>query len=482
MASVHREVERKYEPSAHTPLPSLDDLPDVSHVGTPAEQELEAVYFDTSDLALAAAGITVRRRTGGDDVGWHLKLPAGDGVRDELRVPLGRAKTTVPKALRAAVRVHARDRPMAAVATVRTHRTVLRLLDSEGRSLAQVCDDNVTAETPAPAETGSVTAWREWEVELVEGGTSLLDAADELFLRAGAAPAARTSKLARVLGDRVPRDSATTTAALRTGGPAAAVVHARLCEQVAELKLRDPEVRRDVPDGVHKMRVALRRLRSALATFRPLVDQEVTEPLREELKWIGGVLGDARDAEVMHGRLTTVIARESAEPAEPALAAVTRRVDDELHATHRSALTRALEAMETDRYFRLLDDLDHLVADPPWTPLARQPANHVLPGHVHHDWKRLRRHVAAAKQATGRAQRDERLHEVRKAAKRTRYAAETLTSLYGRDARRLVKATKRVQSLLGTHQDSVLTQALLRQLGQAHLDGDNGFIYGRLHA
>ncbi|MGH3813714.1 MAG: CYTH domain-containing protein, partial [Pseudonocardiaceae bacterium] len=95
MASAHREVERKYEPGEDVSLPALGDLPGVAEVAQPVSIELEAVYFDTSDLALAGAGITVRRRTGGDDEGWHLKLPAGDGSRDEVRVPLGRAKRTV---------------------------------------------------------------------------------------------------------------------------------------------------------------------------------------------------------------------------------------------------------------------------------------------------------------------------------------------------------------------------------------------------
>ena len=58
----------------------------------------------------------------------------------------------------------------------------------------------------------------------------------------------------------------------------------------------DPAVRLDADDAVHKMRVAVRRLRSTLATYRRLLDRDVTEPLRDELKWLGGVLGAVRDA------------------------------------------------------------------------------------------------------------------------------------------------------------------------------------------
>ena len=62
-------------------------------------------------------------------------------------------------------------------------------------------------------------------------------------------------------------------------------------------------MRQDLPGGVHKMRVATRRLRNALATHRPLLDRDVTEPVRDELKWLAGALGDARDAEVLQARL-----------------------------------------------------------------------------------------------------------------------------------------------------------------------------------
>src|SRR4030095_8590831 len=82
-----REVERKYDVDWSTPVPDLRDVAGVAAVGEPVEHELVAVYVDTEDLALAAGRVTLRRRTGGDDDGWHLKLPASDGERDELRAP-----------------------------------------------------------------------------------------------------------------------------------------------------------------------------------------------------------------------------------------------------------------------------------------------------------------------------------------------------------------------------------------------------------
>jgi CHAD domain-containing protein len=479
VTKVHREVEQKFEPGEGVALPPLDALPGVASVDAPGEVDLAAVYFDTPDLVLAGAGITLRRRTGGDDAGWHLKLPAGDGARDEVRKPLGRNTKTVPAALRSLVRVHVRDRSLAPVATLNTHRVVHRLLDAEGRVLAEVCDDAVTANAATPDGADSVSAWREWEVELVDGPPALLEATAEQLSSTGAAAGPAPSKLARVLGDRLPQPAAEPEP-LRVDGPAAAVVHARLREQVAVVKVQDPAVRRDEPDSVHQMRVALRRLRSALATFRPLLDREVTDPLRDEAKWIAGLLGDARDAEVISARLGDVV---GAEPAELVLGPVAARLEHQLSGTYRDSLARSVEAMDSPRYFALLDDLDRLIASPPWTDRAAEPADDVLPARVRHDWKRLRRLVDEADDATEPGQRDERLHEVRKAAKRVRYAAETLVPVYGKPASRLVKATKKVQSVLGDHHDSVVAQPLLRQFGvQAHLDGENGFTYGRLHA
>ncbi len=177
-------------------LPALDGLPQVASVET-SEHRLEATYFDTTNLRLAAAGITVRRRTGGADDGWHLKLPA-DGARHEVTVGLGRGKATVPKRLRDTVRVFVGDEALGPIATLRTHRTEHRLLDESGRLLAVVSDDLVTAEVET-RETG----WREWEVELAEGDDALLKAAAALLRDAGARPSTARSKLARAVGDRL---------------------------------------------------------------------------------------------------------------------------------------------------------------------------------------------------------------------------------------------------------------------------------------
>jgi CHAD domain-containing protein len=261
---------------------------------------------------------------------------------------------------------------------------------------------------------------------------------------------------------------------------AADVVHARLAEQVKELRALDPLVRRDVPDSVHRMRVATRRLRSALATFRPLLDPEVTDPLRDELKWLAGDLGEVRDTEVMHERLTALVA---AEPVGAVRGGAAARVERALVHRYEDARVEAMRALRSRRYHELLERLDALVTAPPWTESASDGAEVVLPARVRRDWKRLGRRMSAATEATDPAERAARMHEARKAAKRLRYAAETAVPLHGKAARRLVKRAKRLQTVLGDHHDAVVTQAWLRDLADdAAAEGEDTFTFGVLHA
>lgn len=461
---VHREVERAYDVAADAPMPALDGIANVASVAAPRTFATEAAGFDTAEGVLAAAGITIRRCTGGDADGWLLTLPEAGGARQVIRLPLGRAARTVPDPLRDAVHAYVRDRRLERIADFRTERTARPLLDTDGRPLAEVRDDRIEeirAGDEAPPR-------REWVV--VPAGDpptgALSGPVGRLLESAGGTPAPASG---RPDGPR-----------LRREGPASAVVHARLREQVTELRIRDPQARLDLPDAVHRMRVALRRLRSALATFRPLLDREVTDPLRDEMRWLAGALGGTRDTEVIRERLHD---RFDAEPAELLPGPVRRRIDADLRDTYRAERETALRALGSERYLRLLDALDELLADPPWRARAGRAAIAVLPSLVRRDWRRLRRRAAAVDAAQSAAERDAALHEVRKAAKRARYAAESVAPVVGRPARHFAAAVAGVQSALGDHQDTVLTRRLLRRLGAASVaGGENGFGYGLLYA
>jgi inorganic triphosphatase YgiF len=199
----HLETELKFEVSLDFVVPELSGVADGVTVTEPEVRLLAARYFDTRDLRLAEARITLRRRTGGTDAGWHLKLPVGSDTRRELRAPLGDSETAVPPELQALVATWVEDHPLQVVAVLETRRTVRNLVGAGGQILAEVADDTVTGQIPSlrdsPAEP---VAWREIEVELVSGGPQILAAARSRLVAAGARPSSAASKLGRLLSAR----------------------------------------------------------------------------------------------------------------------------------------------------------------------------------------------------------------------------------------------------------------------------------------
>ncbi|MGY2065768.1 CYTH and CHAD domain-containing protein [Blastococcus sp. SYSU DS0619] len=509
MPAVHLEVEKKYAADDAFQLPSLTELvardgdgdaamdgggPVVE--GDPVRQQLDATYFDTADLRLAAAGLTLRRRTGGDDAGWHLKVPAGAGARSEVRLPLGRAWRTVPQPLRRMVRAHTRGAVLQAVAEISTDRTVRRLVDATGQVLAEVADDRVTAHRILAADegkgAGAATSWREIEVELAGGATELLDAVDARLRERGLASAGSSSKLAHVLagaggapgtsgkgkgtsgkGKSKSKGKGKLTAKSGAGD----VVLAHIREQVEQVRSQDLPVRLDAADSVHKMRVATRRLRSALTTFKPLFDADVVRPLRGELKWLAAELGAARDAEVMRDRVAGTVGGD-----EGTGAGTSASVVEELDQTYREAHDRVLAELDGERYHRLLDSLEALVTTPPVTPRAAERAGKVLPRLVGRSYTAVRRLVEDADALPAGAEREELLHDARKSAKAARYAGESVARVFGADAIAFAEAMEAVQEALGEHQDSVLIRERLRTRGLAATSIEAAFLYGRLHA
>lgn len=480
-SSRQDEIERKYQVEWSTILPSVAEADGVSSMRQPVEHHLEAVYFDTSGLDLARHGITLRRRTGGDDAGWHLKLPGGPDTRTEVRLPLGRSATTPPEDLLEQVRAVVRDRPLGPVAKLSTRRRQHDLVDDDGTVLAHLCDDEVAAERLVGA--GGTHSWREWEVEVLDGHRDLLHTVEAHLLAAGAAPAPHGSKLARTLGEavapaRTPRTVG--SAQSRTPARAADLVLAYLEQHTAELHRQDAHVRAEQGESVHKMRVAARRLRSALTTYRPLFAPESVDALREELRWLGQALSQARDAQVLRARLAGLVA---AEPVELVIGPVADRLERELGAAEQRGRKHALEALGSPRYYRLLDALDQVLEAPPLVPTADARARKVVPRLIQRDGRRLRKAVRGIARAGDPHDRDLAFHEARKKAKRLRYAAESAIPLAPARATALASAAEAVQEVLGERQDTVVARHRLREYGvRAHLSGENGFTFGRLHA
>ncbi len=483
MATTIYETEIKYEAPPGTTVPRLGRLPSVAGASGPEEQVLEAEYYDTDDLRLIRSGVTLRRRRGGSDPGWHLKLPAGGSTRQEIRIPPGRGRQ-VPARLAGLVRGYTRGGALRPVARVSTRRQVLTLVDSSGASLAEVASDDVSAQTLG-GET-MISQWAEVEVELTGGGPRLLKAADAQLRRDGLRRSARSAKLERALGlpegTGPERDGhqASANGQHQTAPPASAgdIVLAYLREHAARLGSMDPLVRADEPDSVHQMRVASRRLRSTLQSFGEVIPRSGTETILAELKWLGGVLGEARDAEVLATRLAQNV---RAIPAEQVLGPVQARIQAHFAPIEAAARANVLAALDSARYFALRDALDGLLADPPLSAAAQRPAGRVLAGAALRAYRRTRRRMRRAGHTPPGHPRELAFHEARKAAKRARYAGEAVSPALGKEARRFTRRMKKIQSVLGDHQDAVVARGVDRELGiGAHLAGENAFTYGLL--
>jgi CHAD domain-containing protein len=228
------------------------------------------------------------------------------------------------------------------------------------------------------------------------------------------------------------------------------------------------------PEGVHDLRVALRRTRSLVTTFRKELGEEACDALRLDLRRAGAELSAVRDLEVVEARLHDQLGEQ---PAELVLGDVAARIDDHVRAMRAGAEPAVDALLGSSRWRTLLADLDALAERTSGGTASKARKR------LRKDWRRLMRRAARAAAEPDADLRETALHDVRKAAKRARYTAETLRPLFGDDAGGLEETAEAVQKALGTHRDTLLTRQALRDLGvQAHLDGDNAFTYGRLHA
>ncbi len=260
---------------------------------------------------------------------------------------------------------------------------------------------------------------------------------------------------------------------------AAEVVQAYLKVQVAKLRSLEPKVRADEFDSVHQMRVTTRRLRATLRSFGMVFPRPAAGKVAGELKWLGGLLGEARDGEVLPQHL---LASLEAVPVELLIGPVQARVQGHFAPLRASAREQVVAAFDSVRYAKLLANLGQLAHDPPRGPQAGAPARDVLPAAVHKAYRQAKRRMRRARQAPRGQARDVALHEARKSARRARYAAEAARPASGKPARTFARQMKKVQSVVGDHQDTVIARQAARELGiNAHLAGENAFTYGLLH-
>ncbi len=419
--TVEREL--KLEPGEGFVLPELggEVLP---------PRVFTSTYHDTPDLVLARHGITFRRRVEDGAGLWQLKLPRG-ASRIELEHPGPPARP--PAELLGLLVAYLRGRQVAPVARLKTRRQGV-LADG-----AEIVEDAVSVLVGQRV----TRRFRELEVELVGGDEESLRRLAKQLRRAGAASSGELRpKLFRALELDLPPAAPTPP----PDAPSLAALGAALEEQVRQLLLHDPGTRLGSdPEDLHQLRVATRRLRAFLRAARPLIERSWSDPLRDELGWLGKTLGPARDLDVLRERLADDI-ESLGEQAADGADLLARLEEERDHA--RAAV---VDALTSDRYLALLDRLDHVSEPEPAAGAGEQPT---LTSLLRKEWRRTRK--AFKKLDAGSD--DHELHAARIKVKRARYAAELAAHELGRSGSRFVTAAKDVQDVLGKHQDAAVAE------------------------
>ncbi len=430
-------------------MPSIYGLGGATVRNAPPERNA-TTYYDTDDLRLARWGASLRHRPG---EGWTVKLPAERAapflVRPEI-VFEGNGGNP-PAAAIQLVRGFVRDRDVHERVRMTTIRRRTGIHDSGGRLMGGVVDDAVSV-----LDDGNPpSSFRELEVEIGDEMTpTLLDSLVERLRQAGAgASPDQTAKYTRALAAHVPLTPEVTVADLGGDATAAEVVTRAIALSVIRLILHDPIVRLDVdPEGVHQARVATRRLRSDLRTFRSLIEPSFANRLRDELGWLAALLGEVRDGDVLLARLRGKVAELPGDEQSGA-ATVLAALEETRGASHR----RLLETLESDRYVALLSQLVGAASAPELRSGADASAAEVVPALVRRPWHKLQKVVGSLPESPS----DEQLHEVRIRTKRARYAAEAAAPVVGKPARAFARAAAGLQEVLGDLNDAVVAAAWL---------------------
>ena len=465
MSSATSEQEAKFRVSDTFAVPFLGGHGVRQVLGD--ARTLDATYWDTPDMRLARRGHTLRYRASDDDSEnkWTLKL-GGRGRSSLLQrreVDGDGEAESPPKELVDALTGVVGKESLVAVARMRTNRDKYGIDDADGHRLLNVDDDRVQLFRRGR----SVGSFREVELELADpdqGGREF-SRMTRLLRDAGAGKPDPMPKLERVVGPTAQRERPPT---LRRRSTIEQLVSAAVRGGLDQLLLHDPAVRLNLgPEDVHQARVATRRLRANLRTLRPLLDRRAVDQLREEIGWAGRALGQVRDLDVLHESFVSAC-EDDPNVHGAALIAV-------VDAERADAYRKLTDAMHTARWQSMLDALDVAAVLPPLgsnvapTSDARRAARKLL----RKSWRRLERQADEARTTTGG------WHEVRKAAKSTRYAAELLEPLLGTRAKRLAKDLTRIQTQLGKEQDRVIALAWLED---HRLDGSIAGVAERLIA
>lgn len=263
---------------------------------------------------------------------------------------------------------------------------------------------------------------------------------------------------------------------------AGAALTEALRHDIDRLFTAEPEVRVDSPDSVHRMRVATRRLRSLLRSYRRILEPDPATRMRAELAWLAALLGVARDAEVRAGRFAELLERYGdPETAGSALDCARRRLVAAERSGYAAAHTDILAALNTARYREMREELSRWRTEPPLRKGERDSDAAVFFESVLlRDRKRVRRRIRA-EPTVAPSGRIELLHDIRKSAKRLRYSCEAATPVLGEWADALGRRAKTLQTVLGDHRDAVQThEVILARAAEARAAGEDTTLFGVL--
>ena len=460
MPSHPTEREVKFAADREFSVPDLRDL--VKRTVRLPEQRLLATYFDTPDFRLWSRKITLRHRIGEDEgIGtWTLKLPQSNSgpTLDRTELEWAGSPDFIPDRVSEILHGVVRRAALQNITSLETIRRRLMLQGSRQILLAELDDDVVTIHG-GPRDG---VRFRQIEVELNEADDALLEQCIERLCEAGAWIDDRGPKLARALDDDVV--NAVDRFTLGPKSTMAEVVRASLRTDLGRILDNEYLLRLDEedppPEAIHQTRVAARRLRSDLQTFKAVLDPLWLSHTRDDLKWLGGELGLVRDADVLGQHLDlNGLPKVGDTEGQTGLR-------EQLQRQRSSAAEKVADVLQSERYLLLLDKLHAAVERPPFVDSrsdggvrSHQKASKALPMVVKRPWKKLGKAVRKA----GREPTDRQLHEIRIGAKRLRYAAEAAQPVVGKNANRVAAAAEQLQTQLGEHHDAVIAEAWLRK-------------------
>ena len=438
---------------------AIDDhfrLPELPGIPLP-RRRLTSTYYDTSQYDLAHAGITLRHRVERGKQAWQLKLPL---IKDRQEVELvdRQSKSIPPTMFRDLLFLHLGQRELMPVATLRVWRAGIRVRMDR----APVAD--VTIDQVSVMKDGAVLhRFRELEIEQVNGGDNTLPDLERQLRQAGAENHDGRPKLFRALslvasGSEPPPES---------DAPAVAHVKCALARHVRWLLAHDPGTRLGrEPESLHQMRVATRQLRAILRAARPLLVPEWANSLRDELRWLGQLLGPARDLDVQLVYFREESAALDARDRRPLTPFIAH-----LETQRNNVQEVLLHELKSERYLDLIRRLQQAAQDPTVVE-----STVTLRDLAKQEFTKLQKAIRLA----GHTPNNATIHKTRIKTKRARYAAELAEPTVGKPATRFINKARVAQDLLGMHQDAIQAEAHVRAFLKHSTSVRAAFVAGRM--